>query len=233
MSAAGIACALAFLAVPGVRHLPRIEAGRRRRPVAFPPVADTGNGERRRRPAILAVDDEPAVLAAVARDLRRGVRRAATGSCAPSSGRGGARDPARARRARRPGGAAGGRPAHARAGGHRVPRRRRASIVPERQARAADRLRRHRGGDPGDQRGRAGLLPAQAVGSAGGAALPGRRGPADDVGGRRGARVRRRARSSGTASRARLARAARLPGAQPRARRAGSTSSATARRASC
>ena len=31
----------------------------------------TDNGERRRRPAILAVDDEPAVLAAVARDLRR------------------------------------------------------------------------------------------------------------------------------------------------------------------
>jgi thioredoxin reductase (NADPH) len=35
------------------------------------PVAGTENGERRRRPAILAVDDEPAVLAAVARDLRR------------------------------------------------------------------------------------------------------------------------------------------------------------------
>ena len=35
-------------------------------------MADTGNGERRRRPAIVAVDDEPAVLAAVARDLRRG-----------------------------------------------------------------------------------------------------------------------------------------------------------------
>jgi thioredoxin reductase (NADPH) len=34
-------------------------------------VAGTENGERRRRPAILAVDDEPAVLAAVARDLRR------------------------------------------------------------------------------------------------------------------------------------------------------------------
>ena len=34
-------------------------------------MAGTENGERRRRPAILAVDDEPAVLAAVARDLRR------------------------------------------------------------------------------------------------------------------------------------------------------------------
>ena len=29
MSAVGIACALAFLAVPGVRHLPRVEAGAR------------------------------------------------------------------------------------------------------------------------------------------------------------------------------------------------------------
>src|SRR3954453_10682034 len=29
-------------------------------------------GERERKPAIVAVDDEPAVLAAVARDLRRG-----------------------------------------------------------------------------------------------------------------------------------------------------------------
>src|SRR5689334_23534131 len=32
----------------------------------------TATGERERRPAIVAVDDEPAVLAAVARDLRRG-----------------------------------------------------------------------------------------------------------------------------------------------------------------
>src|ERR1700750_3474281 len=35
------------------------------------PEATTTN-ERERRPAIVAVDDEPAVLAAVARDLRRG-----------------------------------------------------------------------------------------------------------------------------------------------------------------
>jgi thioredoxin reductase (NADPH) len=34
--------------------------------------AETGARERERRPAIVAVDDEPAVLAAVARDLRRG-----------------------------------------------------------------------------------------------------------------------------------------------------------------
>src|SRR6185503_9756320 len=37
--------------------------------VTFPP---TPGRERERRPAIVAVDDEPAVLAAVARDLRRG-----------------------------------------------------------------------------------------------------------------------------------------------------------------
>jgi thioredoxin reductase (NADPH) len=35
-------------------------------------VSATGNGDHARRPAILAVDDEPTVLAAVSRDLRRG-----------------------------------------------------------------------------------------------------------------------------------------------------------------
>jgi len=35
-------------------------------------VAEDNGNERRRRPAIVAVDDEPAVLAAVSRDLRRG-----------------------------------------------------------------------------------------------------------------------------------------------------------------
>jgi thioredoxin reductase (NADPH) len=37
-----------------------------------PAAAHAGSDARRRRPAIVAVDDEPAVLAAVARDLRRG-----------------------------------------------------------------------------------------------------------------------------------------------------------------
>src|SRR4051812_43720898 len=37
-----------------------------------PALEATANPERERRPAIVAVDDEPAVLAAVARDLRRG-----------------------------------------------------------------------------------------------------------------------------------------------------------------
>ena len=99
--------------------------------------------------------------------------------------------------------------------GHRVPGRG-AQARAGRQARAADRLRRHRGRDPGDQRGRPRLLPAQAVGPARGAALPGRRGPADDVGVGRGARVRRRARDRPPLQ-PRLARPARLPRPQPRA----------------
>ena len=102
-----------------------------------------------------------------------------------------------------------------------------------RQARAADRLRRHRGRDRRDQRGRARLLPAQAVGSARGAALPG----ASRTCSRPGSRARR-CESGGRAHHRPpllegLARPARLPGAQPASRRAGSTSSATARRASC
>ena len=101
-----------------------------------------------------------------------------------------------------------------------------------RQARAAHRLRRHRGGDRGDQRRRARLLPAQAVGPAGGAALPGRRGPADDLGGGRGARGRRRARRSATAS-PRTPTTCATSSPATASRRAGSTSSATARRASC
>ena len=101
-----------------------------------------------------------------------------------------------------------------------------------RQARAADRLRRHRGRDPGDQRGRPRLLPAQAVGPARGAAVPGRRGPADDVGGGRGARVRRRARDRPPLQ-PRLARPARLPGPQPRADALARRRARRARRASC
>ena len=169
---------------------------------------------RRRRAAIVCVDDEPAVLAAVARDLRRqfGERyrivRATSGAEALERAEG-------ARHARRAGRAAGRRSAHAADGGHRVPGRG-AQARAGRQARPADRLRRHRGGDPGDQRGRPRLLPAQAVGPARGAALPGGRGPADHVGGGRGAGVRRRARDRAPLQ-PRLARPARLPGPQPRA----------------
>src|SRR3954454_18305111 len=54
-----------------------------------PAPETTENRERERRPAIVAVDDEPAVLAAVARDLRRGfgehyrIVRATSGQQAP------------------------------------------------------------------------------------------------------------------------------------------------------
>ena len=108
-------------------------------------------------------------------------------------GRRGARAPARAAHARRSGGAADRRPADAGDAGHGLPRAG-AQARPRGQARAADGLRRHRGGDRGDQRGGARLLPAQAVGPARGAAVPGRRGPAHDLGGGGGAGVRRRAR---------------------------------------
>ena len=57
---------------------------------------------------------------------------------------------------------------------HRVPRAG-DGPVPARPPGAAHRVRRHRRGDPGDQRGRRRPLPAQAVGPAGGEALPGRR----------------------------------------------------------
>ncbi len=116
--------------------------------------------------------------------------------------------------------------------GHRVPGRG-AEDRPRRQARAADRLRRHRGGDRGDQRGRARLLPAEAVGSARGAAVPGRRGPADDLGGGRGARVRRACGSSATASRKETRTTCATSSPATASPRAGSTSSATARPASC
>ena len=119
-------------------------------------------------------------------------------------------------------------PGHA---GHRVPRRG-AQARARRQARAAHRLRRHRGGDRRDQRGRARLLPAQAVGPARGAALPGRRGPADDLGGGRRARGRRRARHRPPLLAATRTTCATSSPATA-CRRAGSTSSATARRASC
>ena len=70
-------------------------------------------------------------------------------------------------------------------------------LFPQRPAGAADRVRRHRRGDRGDQRGRRRPLPAQAVGPAGGEALPGHRRAArawQRAGRRAGAR---RSRSSG------------------------------------
>src|SRR4051795_13349361 len=116
-----------------------------------------------RRPAIVAVDDEPAVLAAVARDLRRGfgehyrIVRAGSGPEAlelvrpiPARGEPGAvligdqGVPGMAG-ARRAGGDADRRSADARDAGDGVPGGG-AQARAGRQARAADRLRRHAGG---------------------------------------------------------------------------------------
>ncbi len=131
----------------------------------------------------------------------RGQRRGRPGPAAPGA------------RARRAGRAADRRSAHAGHGGHRVPHAG-AQAGARGQAGAADRLRRHRGRDRGDQRGGAGLLPAQAVGSAGGGPVPGARGPAHDLGGRGGAGLRRRARDRPPVLEG-VARPARLPVAQP------------------
>ena len=123
---------------------------------------------RPRRPVILAVDDEPAVLAAVARDLRRGfgeryrIMRAGSGAEAlellEQIRTRGEQVALLVADQRMPG--MEGTDYLVKARAHRS----------RGQARAADRLRRHRGGDLGDQRGRARLLPAEAVGPAGGAA---------------------------------------------------------------
>ncbi len=95
--------------------------------------------------------------------------------------------------------------------------------LPGRQAGPADRLRRHRGGDPGDQRDPARSVPPQAVGSARGAAVPGPRRSPDGLAGAtyrppfEGVRIvshrwsPRGARDQG------------LPGPQPRPLSAGST----------
>ena len=60
-----------------------------------------------------------------------------------------------------------------------------------RQARAADGLRRHRCGNQGDQRHRPRLLPAQAVGSAGGAPVPRPRRPLERLARRAPGRLER------------------------------------------
>ena len=81
-------------------------------------------------------------------------------------------------------------------------------LFPRRAAGAAHRLRRHRRRDPGDQRGRRRPLPAQAVGPAGGEALPGRRRAASTPGRRPATRRCPRSRSSATAGRRRPTRSA-------------------------
>ena len=109
--------------------------------------------------------------------------------------------------------------------------------VPAGPARAADGVRRHRRGDRRDQRRRRRPLPAQAVGPAGGEALPGRR--RDDRGVRRPPR-RRGHRDQGDRPPvvAAVVRGPRLPGPQRgalplvRRRRAGGRSACSRRPAS-
>jgi hypothetical protein len=90
-------------------------------------------------------------------------------------------------------------------------------LSPGRQARPAHGLRRHAGGDQGDQRHLARLLPEQAVGPAGGPPLPRRRRAPARLGGRGrigGAAARRPGRRAPLLRR--VARDPRLPRAQPR-----------------
>ena len=88
--------------------------------------------------------------------------------------------------------------------------------VARHQAAAAHRLRRHRRRHQGDQRHRPRLLPAQAVGPARGAALPGRRRPARATGARTTPTTAPTCGSSATVVRPQL-RGQDVPGAQPRA----------------
>ena len=156
---------------------PRTTYPRPRRPhgALMPPNAPADAG----RVAILTVDDDPAVSRAVARDLRRRygdhyrVVRADSGQSALDALR-------EVKLRGEPGRAAAGRPPDAGDDRRRVSGTR-DGRVPRRPARAAHRLRRHRRRHRGDQRRRPRPLPAQALGSAGGEAVSGRRRPAGDV----------------------------------------------------
>ena len=106
-----------------------------------------------------------------------------------------------------------------------------------RQARAAHRLRRHRRGDQGDQRHRSRPLPDEAVGAAGGAAVPGARRPARRVGPRQRPALRRRPGGRQPLVGAQLRHAdvprpqpRRLPMARARARRRGAAAARAVRR---
>ena len=152
-----------------------------------------------RKPVILTVDDDPAVSRAVARDLRRRygeeyrIVRAESGAEAL--------DALRELKLR-------GDQVAVLLADYRMPQmngieflEQAMDLYPQRAAGAAHRVRRHRRGDRRDQRRRPRPLPAQAVGPAGGEALPGARRPARGVAAQRPPRPSTRPRWSGTAGR--------------------------------
>jgi thioredoxin reductase (NADPH) len=159
------------------------------------PFADTQPGDvpagRARRPAIIAVDDEPTVLAAVSRDLRRGfgeryrILRAPSGPEAlevlAEVRRRGDQVALLIADQRMPGMAGTEFLVQARA---LVPDAKRVLLTAYADTDAAISAINDVALD---------YYLTQAVGPAAGAALPGPRGPPDDVGGRRGARGRRAA----------------------------------------
>ena len=141
------------------------------------------------KPVILSVDDDREVLAAVERDLRKQYR-ARYRIVTAASGQE-ALEAARELKRR-------GTPVALFLVDQRMPMMTGTQLLtelrklyPRRQARAADRLRRYRRGDRGDQRRRPAPLPDEAVGSAGAAALSGaRRSAGRMVGQRRACRTR-------------------------------------------
>ena len=164
------------------------------------------------KPVILAVDDDPEVLGAVERDLKQRYRAdyrvlpARSGRQAIETARG-AEAPRYARCA------LPGRSAHAGHDRHPVPAED-ADAAPRCETRAADRVRRFGSGHCGDQRGGAGPLPDEAVGSARTAPVSGARRPAGRLVGARPHSLRWRPHRRLAVVAAEL-RDARLPVAQP------------------
>ena len=184
------------------------------------------------RPVLLTVDDDPASPAPSPATCAAATART-TGSCAPSPARD-ALDALRELKLR-------GEPVAVLLADYRMPEmngieflEQAMDLVPARPAGAAHRLRRHRRRDPRDQRRRRRPLPAQAVGPAGGEALPGRRRAARGVARASADAAGRRDQGGRPPLVGRVVRGARLPGPQPgalplvRRRRAGGRSGCSA-----
>ena len=130
------------------------------------------------RPVILTVDDDPLVSPAITRDLARPVRRATTASSGSTSGAEALDVLARLALRGRAGRADRLRPADAADDRHRAVRRGPAVHAPDAKLLLLTAYADTDVAIAGDQRHRPGLLPAQAVGPARRAALPGGRRPA-------------------------------------------------------